>query len=80
MLKNKTAQKLYHEYAEQLPIIDYVGGGSQGWTWGLMSDLAAVEDLSGTVALYDINYEAAKTNETIGNRYNDLPDCKSKWS
>ncbi|MBR4866911.1 MAG: glucuronate isomerase, partial [Clostridia bacterium] len=23
MLKNKTAEKLYHEYAEKLPIIDY---------------------------------------------------------
>ncbi|MBQ9974149.1 MAG: alpha-glucosidase/alpha-galactosidase [Oscillospiraceae bacterium] len=68
-----------HKTVEDLKIA-YVGGGSQGWAWGLMSDLADAGDLSGEVALYDINYDAAKTNETIGNRYNELPDCKSKWN
>ena len=60
--------------------IAYIGGGSRGWAWGLMSDLASAEDISGQVALYDIDFEAAKANETIGNKYNDLPDCLSKWS
>lgn len=60
--------------------IAYIGGGSRGWAWGLMSDLASAEDISGQVALYDIDFEAAKANEVIGNRYNDLPDCRSKWS
>ena len=32
--------------------IAYIGGGSRGWAWGLMSDLAAVDDMNGTVALY----------------------------
>ena len=59
--------------------IAYIGGGSRGWAWGLMSDLAAAEDISGQVALYDIDYEAAKANEVIGNKYNDLPQCRSKW-
>ena len=68
-----------HKTVEDLKIA-YVGGGSQGWAWGLMSDLAESGDLSGEVALYDINYDAAKTNETIGNRYNALPECKSKWN
>ena len=45
----------------------YVGGGSRGWAWGLMSDLAQAEDISGEVYLYDIDFEAAKHNETIGN-------------
>ncbi|MBQ4321553.1 MAG: alpha-glucosidase/alpha-galactosidase [Oscillospiraceae bacterium] len=49
--------------------IAYIGGGSRGWAWGLMSDLAGAEDLSGSVYLYDIDFEAAKANETIGNRY-----------
>lgn len=67
-----------HNTVEDLKIA-YIGGGSQGWAWGLMSDLAAATDISGKVALYDIDYEAAKKNEVIGNRYNDLPDCHSKW-
>ena len=49
--------------------IAYIGGGSRGWAWGLMSDLAAAEDISGEVALYDIDYVAAKNNEIIGNKY-----------
>lgn len=56
--------------------IAYVGGGSRGWAWGLMSDLAAADDISGDVYLYDIDYEAARHNEIIGNQYNELPDAK----
>ena len=48
--------------------IAYIGGGSRGWAWTLMKDLAKAEDISGTVTLYDIDFEAAKNNETIGNR------------
>lgn len=59
--------------------IAYIGGGSRGWAWGLMSDLAAVEDMNGTVALYDIDQEAAAKNEVIGNRMKELPDCRSAW-
>lgn len=29
--------------------IAYIGGGSRGWAWGLMSDLAGNEDMSGSV-------------------------------
>lgn len=47
--------------------IAYIGGGSRGWAWGLMSDLAKIKELSGKVVLYDIDYEAAKNNEIIGN-------------
>ena len=60
--------------------IAYIGGGSRGWAWGLMSDLAKAEDMSGTVCLYDIDFEAAVHNEIIGNKIKDLPDCKSVWS
>ena len=42
--------------------IAYIGGGSRGWAWTLMSDLATADDLNGTVALYDIDFEAAKCN------------------
>ena len=59
--------------------IAYIGGGSRGWARGMMSDLALEERMSGTVALYDIDFEAAKDNAIIGNRMNDLPECKSAW-
>lgn len=60
--------------------IAYIGGGSRGWAWGLMSDLAKTEDLCGTVYLYDIDPDAAKRNEIIGNRIAELKDCVSPWS
>ncbi len=60
--------------------IAYIGGGSRGWAWGLMSDLAANEDMSGDVYLYDIDFPAAECNEIIGNKFNDLPEAKSKWN
>ena len=60
--------------------IAYIGGGSRGWAWGLMSDLASCEDMSGSVYLYDIDYEAAKANEFIGNRFNECSDTRSRWT
>ena len=47
--------------------IAYIGGGSRGWAWNLMSDLALESSLEGTVYLYDIDLQAAKNNEIIGN-------------
>ena len=60
--------------------IAYIGGGSRGWAWGFMSDLAASKDISGDVYLYDIDKQAADNNEIIGNKYKALPDCKSVWN
>jgi alpha-galactosidase len=59
--------------------IAYIGGGSRGWAWGLMSDLADEQSMSGTMRLYDINFDAAKNNETIGNSIYDRDDIKGKW-
>jgi len=58
----------------------YIGGGSRGWAWTLMSDLAREEALSGTVRLYDIDIPAAKNNEIIGNRLNGREDVKGEWN
>lgn len=69
----------YHDNRAEDVKIAYIGGGSRGWAWGLMSDLAAAEDICGEVRLYDIDLEAAKANETIGNRIRQLPDCRSPW-
>ncbi len=60
--------------------IAYIGGGSRGWAWGLMSDLARCDDMNGRVDLYDIDHEAAKNNELIGNRYNTVDGAKSHWN
>lgn len=59
--------------------IAYIGGGSQGWARRLMYDLALEPRLSGTVALYDINLEAAKTNEKIGTHISNHPAATGKW-
>lgn len=59
--------------------IAYIGGGSRGWARGLMSDLALEERLSGTVYLYDIDLEAARSNAKIGNMIKNHPDNKSDW-
>lgn len=59
--------------------IAYIGGGSRGWAWGLMSDLASCSDISGQVALYDIDLEAAKDNEIIGNLFRRAEGAVSDW-
>lgn len=59
--------------------IAYIGGGSRGWAWTLMGDLAGEAKLNGTVRLYDIDFEAAKHNEIIGNKYATAENGKSKW-
>lgn len=59
--------------------ITYIGGGSRGWAWQLMSDLAKEEQLNGTVTLYDIDHEAAQHNMIIGNGLKAREDVKSKW-
>ena len=59
--------------------IAYIGGGSKAWANVLMTDLALEEKLSGTVRLYDINYEAANQNAQVGNRITARTDAKGKW-
>ena len=59
--------------------IAYIGGGSMGWAWQLMSDLVSADDISGQVYLYDIDYVAAQKNEIIGNKYNEVEGAKSHW-
>lgn len=59
--------------------IAYIGGGSRGWAWGLMSDLAGEEAITGTVKLYDIDFKAAQDNEIIGNKIKDIDGVVGKW-
>ncbi len=48
--------------------IAYLGGGSRNWARTFMIDLAKENAFSAEVYLYDIDYLAAKDNETIANR------------
>ena len=60
--------------------IAYIGGGSCGWAYILMNDLAKEPNLSGTVDLYDINYENALVNEKMGNGLSKRDDAVGKWT
>ncbi|MGI6769136.1 MAG: alpha-glucosidase/alpha-galactosidase [Bacilli bacterium] len=60
--------------------IAYIGGGSKEWAHVFMNDLAFVEGFSGEIALYDIDLEAAKRNQKIGNFINKDLNTKTKWS
>lgn len=57
--------------------IAYIGGGSKQWARVFMSDLALTEGLSGEIALYDIDLEAARRNARIGSRINQDPAARS---
>ena len=59
--------------------IAYIGGGSRGWAWTFMTDLALEPALSGTIRLYDIDKTAAEANEMIGNRLSSREDAVGKW-
>ncbi len=59
--------------------IAYIGGGSRGWAWTFMTDLALEEQISGTIRLYDIDRPAAENNESIGNRLMAREEAKGNW-
>lgn len=59
--------------------IAYIGGGSMGWAWTFMTDLSLEDKISGTIRLYDIDNEAAKRNESLGNALKSDPKRKGKW-
>jgi galacturan 1,4-alpha-galacturonidase len=59
--------------------IAYIGGGSRQWARKLMMDLALCPDLTGQVALYDIDVESARLNERLGNWLQDQPGVLSRW-
>ncbi len=59
--------------------IAYIGGGSRGWAWGFMMDLASDPDICGTVRLYDIDRAAAEANRVIGEKVSAHPDAQSQW-
>lgn len=60
--------------------IGYVGGGSRGWAYTLVNDLAQCTDIAGEVALYDVDHESAKRNERFGNWVQEKDDAVGDWT
>ena len=59
--------------------ITYIGGGSRGWAWELMQDLALESAMEGEVRLYDIDRAAAECNAVIGNKISASPQAVAQW-
>lgn len=59
--------------------IAYIGGGSRGWAWTLMTDLALDDELAGTVRLYDLDRESSEKNAMIGNRLMSERETRGDW-
>jgi alpha-galactosidase/6-phospho-beta-glucosidase family protein len=59
--------------------IAYIGGGSREWARKLMIDLALCRELTGEVALYDIDRDSARLNEQLGNWMQGQPGVVSRW-
>lgn len=59
--------------------ISYIGGGSRGWAWTFMTDLAQEPDLGGAICLYDLDKKAAINNQIIGNGLYDREEASGKW-
>ena len=57
----------------------YIGGGSRGWAWKFMTDLAIEPAMSGEVVLYDIDRSAAEANAVIGNMIDSDPASIGRW-
>ena len=66
------------ERAKNLKVA-YIGGGSRGWAWGFMKDLAMDEQICGTMRLYDIDRPAAERNQIIGRKISAHPQAKARW-
>lgn len=61
------------------PKIAYIGGGSKMWARIFMNDLALDDAMCGEISLYDIDIEAAKRNEILGQMIYRHPHTVSKW-
>ena len=58
--------------------ICHIGGGSKDWAWVFMKDLCFENEISGVIHLYDIDVEAARANEALGNKL--LAANSSPWT
>ncbi len=66
-------------HAAQEIKIGYIGGGSRFWAQIVMTDLALCPDLTGEIALYDIDYAAAEENVERAAGIFGHPDAKTNF-
>lgn len=59
--------------------IAYIGGGSREWATKLMMDLALSERLCGTLALYDIDSSAARSNQSLAGAVFSHPGSRTHF-
>jgi alpha-galactosidase len=60
--------------------IGFVGGGSRDWAEKLMHALALTEEFAGSVRLYDLDYESAKTNAKLGRQIQAQDAAVGDWT
>jgi len=58
--------------------ITFIGGGSRGWAWVLMGDLAKQNLMSGEVCLYGRKLDTPQLNVQVAENLNALPECQNK--
>ncbi len=81
VLREEKEEEMYYSNGQMKDVrIAYIGGGSRAWAWTFMRDLALEKDLQGTIALYDIDREAAKANEIIGRKISAMDEAVGKWN
>lgn len=59
--------------------VAYIGGGSRGWAWKFMTDIAMDRQMEGEIRLYDIDRDAAEKNRIIGEKISAHPQAVSHW-
>ena len=59
--------------------IGYIGGGSRLWARMVMTDLALCPDLTGEIALYDIDFDAAQANVERAGRIFGSPEARTAF-
>jgi len=59
--------------------IAYIGGGSQGWAPKILADLALCDQLTGEIALYDIDDLAAQRTAERGDALFAHPEAKTTF-
>ncbi len=59
--------------------IAYLGGGSRHWARDLMSELALTPGLSGTLALYDLDFIAAQKNVAVADAIFSRPEARTRF-
>lgn len=73
------SSKVYKDGVVSNIKLTYIGGGSRGWAWKFMTDLAIEPSMSGEVVLYDIDRAASEANAVIGNLIDDNEETVGHW-